>query len=798
MLSWRRIVPAALLPFTCAFTPFDERTFYFEPDSAALPVIADTAVYMLPDSTKQRFSEEADTLSDSASPALDDTCHALAPRPLTHDLDSSALPPAPADTATPVYDLPAMVVRPPSRRRHEAPYAVSSRSISPADIKQKAGAVADISRYIGTLPSAVSALGAGYDNTLFIRGGRPDEVIFMVDGIEMENINHFSKANGSGGPIGFINSDNVKSLCFYSGAMPVAFPSRMSSVVDIDMKNGSLYESRLALGCKLTGGMLSAEGPVVNGKSSYALSGRYVDFTALRSYVKDAGIPKAGDLFGRFFIIGNDEFDCSATGLLSWNRYRYFYPYVQTGDDGEAHGNEKNEIERIVQGGSGVTLRYTNGATTHEARLAVSFRDGIKADSLSSLADPFFADRYAANPVESERDSRVRYHLNTVSSFPIHDRHTLSLGLRAGVNYYRFGERNESNYEGECIVCRENGPDTVVIRQEPLHKTTAFYGLEPGAFLDYKVSGTLLAFTAGLRADYYDLLDDIAISPRVSLSVNPHGIGAFAVGMGLYHQFPTEMPSLTFANLPFNVPADSAAAKERELLRQARPQRCWQSSLGYNKFVWRDNELRIETYYKWYDREYDFVSPDILRNFERDEHGNLSLRKQDGKRRAFGIESSLDNRDAHYLFYSIGGSLFDIKNRYDDGSWQNDWTDVGYTYSFSLGTRFLGSHSISLSLQGSGGRPFCPKTVVADCINRKFAVYDGETTWFSRHLERLLTTNMRYAFTRRGSKVRTEGFIEVLNVLDYTPTLEYKWSGNRFVEVKPFKITPIVGATVNW
>jgi hypothetical protein len=38
----------------------------------------------------------------------------------------------------------------------------------------------------------------------------------------------------------------------------------------------------------------------------------------------------------------------------------------------------------------------------------------------------------------------------------------------------------------------------------------------------------------------------------------------------------------------------------------------------------------------------------------------------------------------------------------------------------------------------------------------------------------------------------------VLNVLDYTPTLEYKWSGNRFVEVKPFNITPILGATVYW
>jgi hypothetical protein len=788
----------ALISFTYAFVPYNDRTFYFEPDSAAAPEYTDTTACTVPDTIAQDISKEFDTLPGNAPPAPGDTGDGSGPLKAERDIDSTALSSAPADTATPVYDLPAMVVRPPPRRRGEMPYALSNRIISSSEIRQKAGAVEDISRYVSTLPSVVSALGAGYDNTLFIRGGRPDEVVFIVDGIELESINHFSKANGSGGPIGFINSNNVKSLDFYSGTMPVAFPSRLSSVLDIDMKNGSLYESRQSLGVKLTGGMVSAEGPITNGKSSYALSGRYVDFSALRTYVKDAGLPKVADFFGKIFIVASDALDLSATGVLSWNHYRFFYPSIEIGYDGTLHGNEKNEIERILQGGGGMKLRYVQGSAVHEARLAASFRNGSKADSLSSLDDPFFADRYAANPFWIKKDKRIRYQMNTSSTFSLSERQKLSLGVRAGVNRYGFSERNDSNYAGNCVICKETGPDTVFIREVPKQKSVSFYGMEPGLFLEYAAVFRLLRFTAGMRADYFDLLRDAAFSPRLSLAITPRAIGSFSAAGGLYHQFPTEVPSFAFAVLPFGAPADSLAELERAFLRQSDPQRCWQASLGYNRFIRHDHEVRIETYYKWYDREYGFVVADTQQFFENDRSGTIKMRDQHGKRRAVGIEGSLGNHESQRFFYSLSGSLFDIKNRYDDGSWQHDWTDVGYTFALSCGARLFGSHSISLSVQGSGGRPYCPKIIVDDCVKRKIAVFDADIPYFSQRLEKLVYASMRYSFLHQGGKLRTEGFLEVLNVLDYTPTLEYKWSGNRFVEVKPFNITPILGATVYW
>ncbi|MBN2035874.1 MAG: TonB-dependent receptor [Chitinispirillaceae bacterium] len=782
----------------------------------AFQLPADKTVYRWPDSLRQPVAHDGRILKrfDSAADARetyrnDRSCiPATVPSLLMDPPDSNASAAGPrhaAATATgpaepdsAVYELPRMVVYAPVAQPSERQYVQSSVRFTADDMKRKAGTVEDVSRYIGTLPSVVSSIGEGYDNTLFIRGGRPSEVIFCVDGIEMENINHFSKANGCGGPISFISSENVKEVTCHAGAMPVSAPPRLSSVIDIRTNNGPLYRTRGTVGCKLTGGMFSFEGPLKAGGSSYGLSGRYADFSALSFYVEGTGIPKVGDLFGKVFSLVNDAVDIAVTGLLSWSSYAFSYPMVMADDRKGMFENRINEHESVLQGGAGVTLRSLHNDHVHEARLAVSFRDGLQHDSLDDLSDAFFLNRYAANPVRMERDQRIRAQFNTESKLRLADRHSLLFGVRVGANRYVFHQRDQSRYEGECIVCREDKPDTVPVKKDPMEKQTVLYGVEPGAFLAVASAWHLISTEIGMRADYYDLLGCSALSPRFSCTVRPPSVGAFSAHCGLYHQFPVEMPSLLFACLPQNSPADSLRSLERALLSQVEPQRCWQASIGYDKFLWRQNEVRIETWYKWYDREYDFIAPEAQDILFLDETGALRLRNQDGRRRAYGLEASIRCREAQRFFYALGASLFDVKNRYRDAAWRNDWTNVRYTYALSAGAQLWGGHQVSLSLQGTGGRPFCPERIALDCIGRKTAIYDNTVPYFSRRLDRLVAANARYCFSGRISRLRAELFMELLNALDYTPTLEYKWNGERFIEVKPFKITPIAGCTFNW
>ncbi len=87
------------------------------------------------------------------------------------------------------------------------------------------------------------------------------------------------------------------------GDIPVMYPPKISSVVDIDMKGGSFTSVNSSVGAKLTGGLASVEGPALGSLGSFALAGRYVDFSALRSIIGDEGIPRLGDAYAKLMFL---------------------------------------------------------------------------------------------------------------------------------------------------------------------------------------------------------------------------------------------------------------------------------------------------------------------------------------------------------------------------------------------------------------------------------------------------------------------------------------------------------------
>jgi|WetSurMetagenome_2_1015567.scaffolds.fasta_scaffold04717_5 hypothetical protein len=668
------------------------------------------------------------------------------------------------------------------------------------DIKAAAGAAGDVSRYLSTMPSIVSALGAKFDNTLFVRGGRPNEIVFFVDGIEMENINHFSQANGSGGPIGFINSDYIRSVRFFAGDIPVSYPPKMSSVADIDMKAGSFSSVNGDVGVKLTGGMGSVEGPVFGGAGSFALAGRYVDFSALKSIIGDEGIPKLGDLYGKLLFLPSANLVISATGLFSYNTYRYGFPVIEQGDDGASHANGVDEIERIVQGGAGVRFHFKDSVQEHRFSASYSRRSGQSYDSLESFSDTFFTGRYAKNPVRGYADDRAHFSLNTTSAFAIGSRQSVSAGVRVYDTKYSFSVEEESMNHGTCVVCENDSPVTVAWTLKPREKAISIEGPELGAFASYELRLGRFSASAGIRADYFRLIDDAALSPRAAAMFSLGGAGNVAVGAGLYHQFSTDLPTTLFDAISANagMPDDSIRGIELSLLSQAVPLRCRQGSLGYRVSPWNLFTSSVEVYGKWYDREFRYLSPDVQDVLYTTTRGGLALRPQDGRRRVYGAEVSLVNTGRGWFSYSIGASIFDVKNQFDDSGWYDDWTNVGYTFSCAATAVVLRAHTVSLSVAGSGGRPYCPAMVNVDCVGRRSASLDTLAGYYSRRLDRLFTTNFRYGYATKIFKAQTELFLEIINLLNYKPVLEYKFNGTGFQPVTPFGITPIFGISVKF
>lgn len=144
------------------------------------------------------------------------------------------------------------------KRVEESP--VSLKSLGIAQIEKSPGSNRDISKVIQSLPGVASSV--SFRNDIIVRGGGPSENRFLLDGIEIPNLNHFATQGASGGPVGIINTDFLREVDFYSGAFPASRGNSLSSVIDMKLIDGNpdrlIY--RATLGASEMA--LSANGPL--------------------------------------------------------------------------------------------------------------------------------------------------------------------------------------------------------------------------------------------------------------------------------------------------------------------------------------------------------------------------------------------------------------------------------------------------------------------------------------------------------------------------------------------------------
>jgi outer membrane receptor protein involved in Fe transport len=111
---------------------------------------------------------------------------------------------------------------------------------------------------------------------IYVRGGGPDQNLVLLDGIPVYNPNHLL------GFFSIFNGDAVKNIEVIKGSMPAEYGGRLSSVIAVNTKDGNKDSLKASGGIGLISSRLSLEGPLVKGRSSFAISGRrtYIDQVA--------------------------------------------------------------------------------------------------------------------------------------------------------------------------------------------------------------------------------------------------------------------------------------------------------------------------------------------------------------------------------------------------------------------------------------------------------------------------------------------------------------------------------------
>lgn len=146
---------------------------------------------------------------------------------------------------------------------------------------------------------------AGEGNTgMYVRGGGPDQNLILLDDAIVYNTGHLF------GFFSIFNSDAIKNISLIKGGMPAQYGGRLSSVLDIAMKEGNMKKWEVEGGIGAIASRISVQGPLKKDKASFIVSARrtYVDMLVKPFIKKSSNYHGSGYYFYDLNMKANYKF----------------------------------------------------------------------------------------------------------------------------------------------------------------------------------------------------------------------------------------------------------------------------------------------------------------------------------------------------------------------------------------------------------------------------------------------------------------------------------------------------------
>lgn len=189
---------------------------------------------------------------------------------------------------------------------------------------------------------------AGEGNAgFYVRGGGADQNLILLDDAVVYNTGHLF------GFFSIFNSDAIKNVTLIKGGMPAQYGGRLSSVVDVAMKEGNTNKTQVDIGIGLIASRFSIQGPLKKNKASYMISARRTYADALvKPFIK-----KTSDYYGSGYFF----YDLNAKMNYAFSEKDHVYLSGYFGRDKFNFNNSKRSFQtEIPWGNSTATLRWNH------------------------------------------------------------------------------------------------------------------------------------------------------------------------------------------------------------------------------------------------------------------------------------------------------------------------------------------------------------------------------------------------------------------------------------------------------
>jgi hypothetical protein len=444
----------------------------------------------------------------------------------------------------------------------------------------------DILKTITLLPGIQSA---GEGNSGFnVRGGSQDQNLILLDEATVYNASHLL------GFFSVFNGDAVKDLEVYKGGIPAKYGGRLSSIVDIKMRDGNAKKFAAIGGIGTISSRLTLEGPIIKDKSSFMIAGR-------RSYA-DIFLPLAPDETIQNSKLFFYDLNLKANYELSDKDRLYVSGYFGRDVLG------LSELFGINWGNATATLRWN-----HLVNEKMFVNTSLVYSDFNYGVDINFADNASFGLDQSINDIYIK---SDWTNF-INQKSELNFGGQ--VIYHRFNPG---------LFAPNNEESALIFTEIQIEKRKA---LESGWYIDHEYKhSTRLNFRYGLRLSTFsniggseytytkdpDTNEPISalttrdsfgsseiyntyagLEPRASVSYNLNSTLAIK---GSYNRTFQYVQQAT--NTASSFPTDQWFSANKNI----KPQRADQVAIGLFKNFDLGLETSVEVYYKWMDNQIDY------------------------------------------------------------------------------------------------------------------------------------------------------------------------------------------------
>lgn len=570
--------------------------------------------------------------------------------------------------------------------------SVSARTFSMEEVNRYAGGRSDPARLVANF-AGVSAPDDSR-NDIVIRGNSPVGVLWRIDGMNVNNPNHFASVGTTGGAVSALNTNLLKSSDFLTSAFPAEYGNANAGVFDLGFRNGNnkKRETTFQLGV-ITGLEATTEGPFSKkSDASYLVGYRY----ALTGVAQKLGVnigtsatPTYQDLSFKL-----------SSGTTKFGKFSMFGILVTSSIEiGGGNSNTLYGNGNQVDFGSKIGIIGLNHFKQINKKSYVSSTIGINYSSTDQTG--YATDRVTTTDFikEVSNVAKTSYNFSTTYNSKINSK----LFFKAGI---------QDEVIGLDLFYKTK--DNIIQPYKQIWDYNSSTNLAQAyAHVKYNLTEKL-TMNAGIHSQFFLLNNATAVEPRLGLIYNVNNKSSFNFGYGLHSQMQ-----------PINVYFLQTSDANGKTVYNNKNLDFTKSNhvvLGYNIQPFSDWRIKTELYYQsiynvpitTYSSSYSMLNTGS--SFKTDLQDNL-VNKGTGKN--YGVELTIEKFFSKGYYGLFTSSLYSSKYKGSDGVERNTAFNGKYVFNalagkeWKVGSAKRNKFSADIKFTNAGGRAYTPIDLLA-------------------------------------------------------------------------------------